>query len=185
MVAAAAYPGGDDDYAMQFTDTSFLITQLLQLTGGAPGSDPLVGAVDPARVGVAGHSNGEAIAYGMGFLQCCRDTRVKSVIALAGNLGNINNPVQRDNGVPILRNDHLPGNETQGSSNVCCSIYAVRLNEIDGMHGLYGGASAGFRVEEIGTVQNKDAERIRVKWYCGSALKSTKSLARLKGITNI
>jgi hypothetical protein len=38
----------------------------------------------------------------MGFLQCCRDTRVKSVVALAGNLGNISNPVQRDNGVPIL-----------------------------------------------------------------------------------
>jgi dienelactone hydrolase len=102
VVAAAAYPGGDDDYSKQFTDTSFLITQLLQLNGGAPGSNPLVGTVDPARVGVAGHSNGEAIAYGMGFLQCCRDTRVKSVVALAGNLGNINNPVQRDNGVPIL-----------------------------------------------------------------------------------
>jgi hypothetical protein len=33
-------------------------------------------------------------------------------------------------------------------------------------------------------VQNKDAQRIRVKWYCGLALKSTKSLARLSGITN-
>lgn len=89
------------------------------------------------------------------------------------------------NGVPILRNDYLPGNETMGSSSVTCSVYAVRLNEVDGMHGLYGGASAGFRVEEVGTVQNKDADRIRVKWYCGSALKSTKSLARLRGITNI
>jgi dienelactone hydrolase len=106
VVAAAAYPGGDDDYGMQFTDTTFLITQLLDLSAGAPGSNPLVGTIDPQRVGVAGHSNGEAIAYGMGFLQCCRDTRIKSVIALAGNLGNINNPVQRDNGVPVL---HIMG----------------------------------------------------------------------------
>jgi dienelactone hydrolase len=102
VVAAAAYPGGDDDYELAFADTTFLITQLLQLSGDAPGSNPLVGTVDPQRVAVAGHSNGEAIAYGMGFLQCCRDKRVKAVIALAGNLGNINNPVQRDNGVPIL-----------------------------------------------------------------------------------
>jgi dienelactone hydrolase len=102
VVAAAEYPGGDDDYSLQFADTRFLITQLLQLSGAAPGSNPLAGTVDPRRVGVAGHSNGEAIAFGMGFLQCCRDTRVKSVIALAGNLGNVNNPVQRDNGVPIL-----------------------------------------------------------------------------------
>lgn len=89
------------------------------------------------------------------------------------------------NGLPILRNDWLPGNETQGSSSVCCSIYAVRLNELDGMHGLYGGSSAGIRVEDVGTVQNKDADRTRLKWYCGTALKSTRSLARLKGITNI
>jgi len=102
VVAAAAYPGGDDDYAMQFTDTTFLITELLQLSS----SNPLAGTVDPQRIAVTGHSNGEAIAYGLGFLQCCRDQRVKSVIALAGNLGNINNPVQRDNGVPVL---HIMG----------------------------------------------------------------------------
>ena len=89
------------------------------------------------------------------------------------------------NGVPIVRNDYLPGNETQGMSSVTCSIYAARMNELDGMHGLFGGASAGLRIEELGTVQNKDADRIRVKWYAGLALKSTKSLARLKGITNI
>lgn len=98
---------------------------------------------------------------------------------------NFGQPVLAHNGIPILRNDYLPGNETQGASSVCCSIYAARMNEVDGLHGLYGGASAGLRVEEIGTVQNKDADRIRVKWYCGLALKSTKSLARTKGITNI
>jgi hypothetical protein len=42
-----------------------------------------------------------------------------------------------------------------------------------------------MKVEEIGTIQNKDAIRYRVKWYVGTALKSTLSLARLKGITNI
>ena len=103
VVAAAAYPGGGDDYGLQFTDTSFLITKLLQLAGGAPGSDVLAGTVDAQRVGVAGHSNGELIAYGLGFMQCCRDPRVKSVVSLAGNLGNVlDYPIQRDNGVPIL-----------------------------------------------------------------------------------
>jgi predicted dienelactone hydrolase len=106
VVAAAAYPGGDADYALQFQDTSFLITQLLQRSGGTPASNPLVGTIDPQRVAVAGHSNGEAIAYGLGFLQCCRDPRVKSVVALAGILGNVNNPIQRDNGVPVL---HIMG----------------------------------------------------------------------------
>ena len=60
----------------------------------------------------------------------------------------------------------------------------MRANELDGFHGLYGGASAGIRVEHIGTVQNRDATRTRLKWYVGAALRSTKSVGRIEGITN-
>lgn len=97
---------------------------------------------------------------------------------------NFGRPMLHHNGVPVIVNDFLPGNETAGSGTNLCSIYAARFNEADGLHGLYGGESAGLRVESVGTVQNKDADRMRVKWYCGLALKSTKSLARLSGITN-
>jgi hypothetical protein len=99
---------------------------------------------------------------------------------------NFGRPMLTHNGVPIIVNDFLPLNETWGSSSGnTCSIYAMRANEADGIHGLYGGDNAGFVVEDIGTVQNKDATRTRVKWYCGLALKSTRSLARIKGISNI
>lgn len=98
---------------------------------------------------------------------------------------NFGVPILSHNGIPILRNDWMGGAETMGSSNVTCSIYAARINEADGLHGIYGGATAGIRVEEIGTVQNKDATRTRIKWYAGLALKSTRSLARLRGVTNI
>jgi hypothetical protein len=88
--------------------------------------------------------------------------------------------------VPILVNDFLAGDETRGTSvNNTCSIYAARFNEADGLHGIYGGPTAGVRVSSVGPVQNKDAERYRVKWYTGLALKSTKSLARLGGVTNL
>lgn len=99
---------------------------------------------------------------------------------------NFDNPILAHNGVPIIINDWLPATEVLGTSGATtCSVYAVRANEADGLHGLYGGSSAGMRVELIGTVQNKDAVRTRVKWYCGMALKSTKSLARLNGLTNV
>lgn len=88
-------------------------------------------------------------------------------------------------GTPIVINDFLPGDEVQGASSVTCSIYALRCNETDGFHGIYGGNSAGVVVEEIGTIQNKDAVRWRMKWYVGTALKATHGVARLKGITNI
>lgn len=94
-------------------------------------------------------------------------------------------PLIAHNGVPILLNEFLPATETQGSSTATASVYAVRFNEADGLHGIYGGPSAGIRIEDVGTVQNKDAQRLRLKWYCGLALKSTKSLSRIKGITNV
>jgi hypothetical protein len=101
-------------------------------------------------------------------------------------LENFGAPVLCHGGIPILSSDWLPANEVRGTSGTTtCSILAVRLNELDGIHGLFGGSSAGIRVEQIGTVQNKDAWRVRVKWYLGLALKSTKSIARLAGITNI
>ena len=94
-------------------------------------------------------------------------------------------PILAHNGVPILLNDFIPADESYGTSSTTCSIYAIRFNLADGFHGLYGGPGAGIRMEDIGTVQNKDSTRTRLKWYCGTALKSTKSLARLKGITSI
>lgn len=115
---------------------------------------------------------------------------LKALWRLAG--GNTGGMLQIENfgmmpahdGIPIIINDFIPV-KAQGATANTCSVYALRLNEVDGLHGLYGGASAGIRVEDIGTVQNKDATRTRLKWYCGLALKSTKSLAAVKGITNV
>jgi dienelactone hydrolase len=93
-------PGGAShtDYEQTFADTSFVITGVLGL-----GTDDQVGArVDRDRVAVTGHSDGEVIAFGVGFLECCRDPRVRSVIAMAGNLENANNPHVRETGTPIL-----------------------------------------------------------------------------------
>ena len=87
-------------------------------------------------------------------------------------------------GVPILLNDFLSQTEVAGTNGNTCSIYAVRFNEADGLHGIYGGGPAGLVVENIGTVQNKDANRIRVKWYTGLVLKSNRSLARISGVTS-
>lgn len=106
--------------------------------------------------------------------------------AVMQQLENFGRPMLTHNGIPIIMNEFLDGAETQGSANgTTTSVYALRLNELDGLHGLYGGDNAGIVVENIGTVQNKDATRIRLKWYTGLALKSTRSIGRLKGITNI
>lgn len=87
-------------------------------------------------------------------------------------------------GMPVVINDFL--SKKEGVSQNTCSIYAVRMNEVDGLHGIYAsGLPAGIQVEDVGTVQNKDADRTRVKWYAGLALRSTRSLARISGLTNV
>lgn len=101
-------------------------------------------------------------------------------------LENFGRPMLTHNGIPVIMNEFLSGTETQGTHVAdTCSVYALRMNELDGLHGLYGGDNAGVVVENIGTVQNKDATRIRLKWYTGLALKSTRSIGRLQGVTNI
>lgn len=97
-------------------------------------------------------------------------------------LKNFDRPMLTHNGIPILKNDFVLANETKGTNNTTMGIYAIRLNEQDGVHAIFGGASAGIRVENIGTVQNKDAWRVRLKWYSGLVLKSTRSLAKLTGL---
>lgn len=108
--------------------------------------------------------------------------------AQSSMIGNFGLPIPMHNGVPILLNDFLPATETYAGALTTgsqTSVYAVRFNEADGLHGLFGGDNAGIVVEDLGTVQNKDATRTRLKWYTGLALKSTKSIARLKGLTNV
>ena len=92
-------PGGAShvDYEETFEDSQFVISRLLGLTS----ADPLGGLVDASRIAVTGHSDGEVIAFGSGYLTCCADSRVKAVIAMAGNLENIANPL-RANGPPVL-----------------------------------------------------------------------------------
>jgi hypothetical protein len=92
-------------------------------------------------------------------------------------------PVRVYDGVPVLINDYLPINEVQGTNTATTSVYAMRMNETDGLHGIYGNAgSVGFKLSKLGLLERKDVTRFRVIWYAGLALKATHSLARLKGI---
>ncbi len=100
-------------------------------------------------------------------------------------LRDFDNTVPAYDGIPILLTEYLPGNEVQGTATATCSIFAARFNTTDGVHGIYGDPTAGIVVEDLGTREQFDAHRYRLKWYVSMALKSTKSLARVKGITNV
>jgi predicted dienelactone hydrolase len=73
---------GGNDLAHQPADMSFVIGELLRLSGD--GASPLAGSIDPARVGAAGHSLGGMTTLALAGNTCCHDARVKAAAVLAG-----------------------------------------------------------------------------------------------------
>jgi HK97 family phage major capsid protein len=96
------------------------------------------------------------------------------------------NFIQLWDGIPIGVNDwildtHVVANslETATTGGDCSTIYAVQFGE----GALCGLTSPGFlQVEPIGSLENKDASRTRVKCYCSLALFSSIKAAALIGV---
>ncbi len=82
-------------------------------------------------------------------------------------------------GVPVAVNDYIPDDKRVGSSSGCSTIYALQLGE-----GAVAGLSApgGLTVERVGSLESKDATRIRVKWYAAIAVFNALKLAKLVGV---
>ena len=72
---------GAMDLPNQPGDLSFVADQVLRLN--ADEADPLHGAVDPNRIGAAGHSAGGATVLALAGNTCCYDRRVKGAVVLA------------------------------------------------------------------------------------------------------
>ncbi len=93
VVAAATYPllsgqpAGPTDtvgWADLFPDTWFVTSQVLARS--ASGGPDIGGLIDPSRIAVAGHSDGAAVAFGIGYVPGRLDTRVRAVVADAVDL---------------------------------------------------------------------------------------------------
>jgi fermentation-respiration switch protein FrsA (DUF1100 family) len=78
-------PGGPDlsDYVHQPGDMSFVITEVLGLSGRSTGA--LSGLVDGNEIGAAGHSLGGVTTLGLVANSCCRDPRVKAAVVMSGD----------------------------------------------------------------------------------------------------
>jgi len=87
--------------------------------------------------------------------------------------------VQFYDGIPIGINDYIGDADTVGTSSDCSTIYAMQFGE-GALSGLT--APGGLTIERVGSLETKDASRVRVKWYAGLALFNTVKLAKLTGV---
>jgi dienelactone hydrolase len=83
-LSSSETPGGPDggDIGSQPGDMSFVVGQLLKASSSPNG--PLSGLIEPDAIGAAGHSNGAITTLGLVANTCCRDTRVKAAVVMAG-----------------------------------------------------------------------------------------------------
>jgi predicted dienelactone hydrolase len=77
-------PGGPDesDLANQPADMRFVISRLLAADRTA--GDPLHGLIDPARIAVAGHSDGAETAFATAYERHYLDPRIRAAVILSG-----------------------------------------------------------------------------------------------------
>ena len=89
-----------------------------------------------------------------------------------------------DPGDSLAGTQILPQSETQGSSSLASSVYAVRFGGSDGDQAVTGLTNGGVMVDDLGQLQEKPALRTRIEFYCGLALFGGKAAARLRGVLN-
>jgi len=82
-------------------------------------------------------------------------------------------------GIPVLVSDFQPDTETEGTETAASSIYGIQFSESSGLVGLSNG---GLDVVDVGQLESKDAQRVRLRWYVSLALLRDSALARLRGI---
>jgi hypothetical protein len=93
------------------------------------------------------------------------------------------------NGIPLLDigqtaagADIIPQTETQGSSSVASSIYAVKFGQDENDQAVTGLTNGGVSVRDLGEVDDKPVFRTRIEFYCGLATFGGKAAARLRGV---
>ncbi len=76
----------------------------------------------------------------------------------------------------------IPQTETQGTSAIASSIYAVRFGTAPEGGGVMGLTNGGVQVIDLGRLQAKPAWGTRITFYTGVGIFSGKAAARLTGV---
>lgn len=105
------------------------------------------------------------------------------------SVDNIGRTTDFYNGIPILDIGNkadgtpiIPQTETQGTSTIASSIYAVRFTDTLGEMGVAGLTNGGLQVDPPVQLETKPSWMVRLEWYCGLALFGPKPAARLTGV---
>ena len=110
--------------------------------------------------------------------------KVQALVRASGAIletrpGRYMEQVQLYNGIPIAVSDWVKDDHTVGSNDDCSAIFAFQTGE-----GAVCGLSSPemVQIERLGSLETKDANRTRVKWYVSLAVFSIVKCAMLTGV---
>lgn len=121
------------------------------------------------------------------FLSKRSRRKLKQLRRNAGNVIEVDTDqfgrrVEFYDGIPLVADDFILDNRTVGTSaGICSTMYAVQFGYGRGLLGIQNG---GVAVEEVGSLETRDATRRRVKWYAAIVNFRDIATAALEGITN-
>lgn len=107
---------------------------------------------------------------------------VQTIEAFGKTIETYNGVRLNDIGNKADGNPIIPQTETQGSSNVASSIYAVRWGLTDDDQAVTGLTNGGVQVDDLGQLESKPAYRTRIEFYCGVGLFGGRAAGRLRGV---
>jgi hypothetical protein len=159
--------GGSDSFA--FFD------QMDSLIAAVPGIDPTNGAIY-ANASLLGKIRSAGRRIG-GVETVREDLTGKRVLTWNGI--PVLDPGNGLSGLPILRQ-----NETQGTSSLASSIYAVKFGQDETDRAVTIINNGGIMVDDLGLLQSQPVYRTLIEFYCGVAVFGGQAAARLTGVLN-
>jgi len=142
VVVAPAMPGSVDHSDLSaLSALPFQPGRVEQVLDAVTTGPQAIGAADPERVVVVGHSLGGMTALATGFHSCCADRRVDAVVSIAGRLATFPNGTWGEGTVPVLlihgEDDETVPFSGSGTALQQVGTAAYLLTVVGGDHGGY------------------------------------------------
>lgn len=147
------------------------------ISAGTNGAQLTLGMLDELVDKVVG-GKPDILAMSKRTRRKLKDLRRADNISIEMGLNEFGQQVEMYDGIPIIVDDFIRTDQTQGTSNSASSVYAIKFGG-DGVMGLENG---GIQIVNVGDLETKDATRNRLKWYCGLALFNEITTAKLVGV---
>jgi hypothetical protein len=184
-------PKGFDGLKKRLTGAQVMATATNGM-GPVAGGHDFFDALDALIAQVPGISGGNGALYTNSKVIA----RIKSSARRLGGVEMVKEALTQKmvatyNGIPLLDigqtaagADIIPQTETQGSSSLASSIYAVKFGSSEGDQAVTGLTNGGVQVRDLGELDTMPVYRTRLEFYTGLAVFGGKGAARLTGVLN-